>query len=218
MARRRSTPGRRRPTNDYTAEIVVQALRRRAKEAAIDRYRQDVQTFRAVAVEQLGCRSVVEMLDDVIRQIRGVFADPGEQGRSARPLPASSDDVETRHRKETALMKEIPCSSLASGIATQSVSSLYNRSPRSRHQPRPTLRRSADPLAIHAGQSPNHPDAPAAQPPEPEGALPGNGSVRIRCLPTRISRDARRMPSLSIHQKMLLPSIRSGLTRLGRGP
>ena len=105
MARRRSTPGRRRPTNDYYRDSA--ALRRRAK-AAIDRYRQDVQTFRDVAVEQLGCRSVVEMLDDVIRQIRGVFAYPGEQGRSARPLPASSDDVETRHRRETALMKEIP--------------------------------------------------------------------------------------------------------------
>ncbi len=46
--------------NDYYRDS--EALKRRAK-AAIDRYRQDVQTFRAVAVEQLGCRSVVEMLD-----------------------------------------------------------------------------------------------------------------------------------------------------------
>ena len=98
MARRRSTPGRRRPTNDYYRDSA--ALRRRAKQAAIERYRQDVQTFRDGAVEQLGCRAVVEMLDDVIRQIRGVFADPGEQGGSACPLPASSDEVETRHRRE----------------------------------------------------------------------------------------------------------------------
>jgi hypothetical protein len=62
VARRRYSRKEKTNRNDYYRDSA--ALRRRAKEAAIDRYRQDVQTFRDVAVEQLlGCRSVVEMLD-----------------------------------------------------------------------------------------------------------------------------------------------------------
>src|SRR5215211_1883943 len=47
-------------------------------------------------------------------------------------------------------------------------------------------------------------------------SLPVKGSASIGYLPPRVSRDARRIPSLCIHQKTLLLSIRWGLTRLGR--
>src|SRR5215211_5311367 len=51
---------------------------------------------------------MVEMLDNVLRQIRGVFADPGEQGRSARPLPASAYEVQVLDGRNAALVNETP--------------------------------------------------------------------------------------------------------------
>src|SRR5215207_6048766 len=47
------------------------------------------------------------MLDDMVRQVCGVFADPGEQGRSTRPLPASTDEVHVRDGRNPTLVEEV---------------------------------------------------------------------------------------------------------------
>src|SRR4051794_17502699 len=50
-----------------------------------------------------GHRSVVEVPDDVLREVRGVFADSREKGRSARPLPASADEAKVRKGRDPAV-------------------------------------------------------------------------------------------------------------------
>src|SRR5215207_4214805 len=54
-----------------------------------------------------GHRSVVEVLDDVLREVRGVFAEPREKGRSARPLPASTDEAKVRKGGEPPVVHEV---------------------------------------------------------------------------------------------------------------
>ena len=43
----------------------------------------------------------------MLRQVRGVVADPGEQGRSTRPLPTSTDEVQVRDGRNPALVDEV---------------------------------------------------------------------------------------------------------------
>src|SRR3712207_6809667 len=50
---------------------------------------------------------MVEMIDDMLGYERGVFADPREQGRSARPLPASTDEVQVRDGRNSAVVQDI---------------------------------------------------------------------------------------------------------------
>src|SRR5215207_5037347 len=60
-----------------------------------------------VTLAHFACRALIEMLDDVLRQVRGICADPGEQGRSARPLTASTNEVQVRDGGNPTLVEEI---------------------------------------------------------------------------------------------------------------
>ena len=65
------------------------------------------------------------MLDDVLRQIRGVRADPDQQGRSPRPLPASADEVQVRDGRDAALVNETPA--LASLVVDLEISEIVGQ-------------------------------------------------------------------------------------------
>jgi hypothetical protein len=55
------------------------------------------------------------MLANVLRQIRGIRAEPCEQRGSASPLPVSSDEVQVRNGSNPALVKKIAIGVLGLG-------------------------------------------------------------------------------------------------------
>src|SRR5215212_5540666 len=62
-----------------------------------------------------GGRPAFEQPDEVLREVRGVFADPRKEGRSARPLPASADEAQVGEGRNPAVVKEIALSILHLG-------------------------------------------------------------------------------------------------------
>src|SRR5918997_4272760 len=54
-----------------------------------------------------GRRPAFEVANEVLRQVRGVFADPREEGRAARPLPASADEAQVREGRNPAVVHEV---------------------------------------------------------------------------------------------------------------
>src|SRR5215211_2492724 len=109
-----------------------------------------------------------QLLSDPAHYVGSIIADAREQGRAARPLPTPTYEIQTRNRRYAAPVDEPAMAILNLGDRHPPALVLVPGRPDHGIHLGRLAAGEAEPLPIHLRQTPDHPDALLAQPPEPE--------------------------------------------------